>query len=65
MSSSEDESGISWENIETIKSFDGSEFKFQLNFFLKNSRNFYKNIKFQLNQKLVGMEIQQNYKKVQ
>lgn len=28
MSSSEDESGINWENIETIKSFDGSKLNF-------------------------------------
>lgn len=40
MSSSEDESGINWENIETIKSFDGSKLKSSIFFFREVSTSF-------------------------
>lgn len=58
MSSSEDESGINWENIETIKSFDGSKLNFIYFSYIKKNQ-------FQLIPKQILMEIQQNFKKAQ
>lgn len=63
MSSSEDESGINWANIETIKSFDGSKFK-KKNISLIREVSIKKKL-FQLNPIQISMEIQQNFKKVQ